>query len=491
MNYERSSRLLQSAGMSFSREKAALAVLLTAEILALYFATLHSSVFSPLPMPVTAVDRAIPFAPIFVVPYFSFYLLLFTPLLVTNDAQEFRDVAFGFGLIVFTSCVAFFFWPTAISTSYTHPLLRGLLAIDRPRNACPSLHASLSLYCALCVLRRIKTAFPRYALWTWTLVVIASALLTKRHAAVDVAAGAGLAWIVYSLIFRPVHVEADDSEGVLETLRIRDHPMEKTPGEIEATGRLDAGRRFPEFAIFVTLAAVGFSTSILALALPSVTTFAAGFLISTVALYSFPLLLQEGMHGLLLSSRRWNWVVSVLLGATLLISFSSYRVLRLRHHRNPGDPRDPDHHHSLFRPIVRLLRFVWLACGSLLYTILIPVSALKYGSATQRKLICTEYAFLFLIYSILLRAFSLRDLFLVWILPLLLAGTLTLIRGFAQRGIAEASHPFLAGRTTLFNPAFSFVLLNENHHQEHRLFPQIGSHRLLRSHKPIHPCDRQ
>ncbi len=478
--------------MSSYREKAALAVLLTAEILVLYFATLHSSVFNSIPMPVTAVDRAIPFAPLFVVPYFSFYLLLFTPLFVTNDAQEFRDVAFGFGLIVFTSCVAFFFWPTAISTSYTHPLLRGLLAIDRPRNACPSLHASLSLYCALCVLRRIKTGFPRYAFWTWTLVVIASALLTKRHAAVDVAAGAGLAWIVYSLIFRPVHVEADDSEGVLETLRIRDRTMVNTPEQIEAPRRLNAGRCFQDFAIFVTLAAIGISTSIWALAHSPAAALPAGILISTVALYSFPLLLQEGMHGLLLSSRRWNWMISALLGATLLISFSAYRVLYLRHHRHLGDPGNPDHSHihSHSRPTIWFLRFVWLTCGSLLYMILIPVSALKYGSATQRKLICTEYAFLFLIYSILLRAFSVRDVFLVWILPLLLAGSFTLIRGFTQRSIAEASDPYLAGRTMFPNPAFAFLMLNENHPLEHRLFPQIASFRFPRLHKSKNPSDR-
>lgn len=467
-------------------------MLLSVEVLILYFATLYSSFFNSIPMPVTAVDRTIPFAPLFVVPYFSFYLLVLMPLFVTNDSQEFRDVAFGFGLIVFTSCVAFFFWPTAISTSYTHPLLRGLLAIDLPRNACPSLHASLSLYCALCARRRIHAAFSRYALWTWTLVVIASALFTKRHAAVDIAAGAGLAWIVYSLIFRPIHVEAADSQVVLETLRIRNRPMEKTPGEIGAPGRLDAGGCFQDFAIFVTLAAIGFSISIWALALPSVTTFAGGVLVTAVALSSFPLLMHEGMHGLLLSSRRWNWIISVLLGATLLMSFSSYRVLHIRNHRHPGDPRNPDdsQNRSHSRSMVWFLYFIWLTCGSLLYMILIPVLALKYGSATQRKFICTEYAFLFLIYSILLRAFSVRDLSLVWILPLLLAGTFTVIRGFTQRGIAEASDPYRVGRTMLPNPAIALLLLNENHHLEHHLFPEIASYLLPRLHKSIKPGDR-
>jgi fatty acid desaturase/membrane-associated phospholipid phosphatase len=478
--------------MGSSRDKAALAVLLGAEVLILYFVTLHSSFFNSIPMPVTAIDRAIPFVPIFVVPYFSFYLLVLTPLFVTNDPQEFRDMAFGFGLIVFTSCVAFFFWPTAIATSYTHPLLRGLLAIDLPRNACPSLHASLSLYCALCARRRIHAAFSRYALWTWTLVVIASALLIKRHTAIDIAAGAGLAWVVYTLIFRPIHGEAADGEVVLENLRMRSRPMEKTPGEIGVPGRLDAGGRFRDFAIFVTLAAIGFSISIWALALPSVTALAAGILMTAVALNAFPLLLQEGACGLLLSSRRWNWIISGMLGATLLVSFSSYRVLHIRYLRHLGNPRNPDdcRSRSHSRSTAWFQHFVWLTCAALLYMIPIAVLALKYGSASQRKLICTEYAFLFLIYSILLRAFSVRDLFLVWILPLFLAGTFSVVRGIAQRGIAEAPDPFLAGRTMLPNPAIAFLLLNENSHLEHHLFPEMASYHLPRLHKSIKPGHR-
>jgi len=140
--------------------------------------------------------------------------------------------------------------------------------------------------------------------------------------------------------------------------------------------------------------------------------------------------------------------------------------------------------------MVWFLHFIWLTCASLLYMILIPVLALKYGSATQRKLICTEYAFLFLIYSILLRAFSVRDLLLVWILPLLLAGTFTVIRGITQRGIAEASDPYRLGRTMLPKPAIAFLLLNENHHLEHHLFPEIASYHLPRLHKSINPGDR-
>ena len=153
----------------------------TASILILYFGSLYSTVFDPILIPNTRVDRAIPFLPIFVIPYFSYYFFLPLPLFIIRDLESFRETAFGIGMIVLVSCVIFFFWPTAITTSYTDPLLRPLLAVDRPWNACPSLHASLTLFCALTMHRHIQSKAGRSALWGWTTLIIASALFTKRH----------------------------------------------------------------------------------------------------------------------------------------------------------------------------------------------------------------------------------------------------------------------------------------------------------------------
>ena len=48
------------------------------------------------------------------------------------------------------------------------------------------------------------------------------------------------------------------------------------------------------------------------------------------------LLLHEGMHGMLFSSRFWNRWVSVLLVTTFLMSLSAYQAMHLRHHTLPG-----------------------------------------------------------------------------------------------------------------------------------------------------------
>ena len=421
------------------REKAFLAVPLTLGILILYFGTLHSLFFDAISIPDTAVDRAIPFIPGFVVPYFSYYLLLLTPLLVIHESQELRDTAFGYWLIVFVSCIAFFFWPTAISTSYTDPLIRGLLAIDRPRNACPSLHASLSLFCALCTRRNLQSQIARYGLWIWTLLVVASTLLTKRHAVVDIAAGVMLGLIVYRLIFGPIY---------LETPGIRDGPAEKPRGNTEALGRYDSRKCFREFAIFVTLAAIGSSISIWAVAHSTVTMFAVGVVTTIVSLYSLLRLMHEGMHRQLLPNRHWNWISMVLLGFIFLVSFSALRVRHLRYLRYPSDPRDADEYRidSRSQHVMWFLHFVRRIWVSLLNPILIPASALRFGSATQRKLVCSEYALLFLVCSVLLRTFSVRSLFLVWILPMVLTGIFAAIRGSIQQVHKNAPNQYLATR---------------------------------------------
>ncbi|HEY2015253.1 MAG TPA: fatty acid desaturase [Bryobacteraceae bacterium] len=475
--------------MSTVSEKTGLFGLLGLMTAACYFGTLHAGMFAATTMPLTALDRAIPFVPQLVAVYLSFFLLILAPLFLIDDSRELRDTAFGFALIVTVSSVAFLLWPTAIPAASTAPLPSGLLAVDGERNACPSLHASLALYCTLCAQRRVRTFWARYGLWTWAVLVMFSALATKRHVAIDIAAGAALGWAIYRVLFRPEAVESIDSQPVIETLRIRNRLAQEMQEGFVALIRHDARKRAAEFAVFVSLAAMGFWLSIEARSLASTPLLAAGILLTAAALNSFPLLMHEGMHGVLLRDRRWNWLVSVLLGSTFLMSFTSYRVMHIRHHRYLGDARDPDdyHNYSRSRRMVWFLHFVRLTVGPLLYLVLIPVLALKHGSAAQRKAILAEYAILFAIYSSLVRRFPVRELFLVWFVPLLLLGVFIAIRGFTQHGITDASDPYLASRTMLPNPVIAFFLLNENYHLEHHLFPEVPSYHLARLHELIWP----
>lgn len=474
--------------MNPAGERLKLFLLMGALAAVVYFGTQHSTLYAAFPMPASAIDRVIRFQWWFIVPYLSFFLLIVLPLFIIGDRQQVRDVAFGFGLIVTISGVMFLFWPTAV-TSPVADSLKTLLALDTPRNACPSLHASLALFCTLCMNKTLESRWARLGLWMWAILAVISTVLIKRHVAIDIAAGAALGWLVHFILFREERTEDPDSAAVVETLRIRNQLAQESNQELAALRHHDGAERAKEFTFFFLLATAGMLLSIWSRSTAWTLGSVAGILVTAVALNSFPLLMHEGMHGILFPNRAWNWAVSVFLGATFLMSFSSYRVLHIRHHRYLGDPRDPDdyHNYSRSRGMVWFLHFVRLTFGPLLYVFLIPILALKYGTPAQRKHICIEYTILFAIYSALLRAVPARALFFVWFVPLLLMGVFTAIRGFTQHGITDAADPYLASRTMLPNPVIAFFLLNENYHLEHHLFPEMPSYHLARLHQLIWP----
>src|SRR5262249_26171446 len=161
-------------------------------------------------------------------------------------------------------------------------------------------------------------------------------------------------------------------------------------------------------------------------------------------------------------SRLWNSVSSVLLGSTFLMSFTAYRIMHARHHRFLGDPRDPDDYQNYVRPrsLLWCLHFMRLTVGSLLYLALIPILALKFGTNQDRRRILVESLFLLAVYSVLVRFVSGEVLLLAWLVPLLVVGSLTAVRGLAQHGITDATDPYLASRTVLPNPIVAFLLLH-------------------------------
>src|SRR4029453_18602998 len=251
-----------SSRMNLAREKTAVFATLGELTKVLYFGTLHNQLFAARVLAPTAVDTAIPFVPLFVIPYLSFFPLVLLPLLLISDRRELRDAAFGYGLIVAISSLMFLFWPTAIPYSDVHPLTRGVVAVDLDGNAFPSLHASLGIYCALWAWRKLPTPAARYGLFAWTSLVVVSALLIKRHLAVDIAGGVLLGWATAATLFRPDPAEAPDTEPVVETLRIRKKLARESSREFAALTRHDGRKRAGELAVFIALASTGLWVSV-------------------------------------------------------------------------------------------------------------------------------------------------------------------------------------------------------------------------------------
>jgi fatty acid desaturase len=214
-----------------------------------------------------------------------------------------------------------------------------------------------------------------------------------------------------------------------------------------------------------------------------------GVLLSAIAINALVLLQHEGMHGILLSNPLANRWVSVVLSFPVLMSFTAYQVLHIRHHVYLGDPRDPDNYANYTdRPRrLWLMHFLRLALGSFLYLLFIPVLALYHGTLEQRRRIVVEYVLLGLTAAAAAWLVPRELLLWGWGLPVVLVGYMTNLRGFTQHGIVEVSDPFTASRTMKPNPLVALCLLNENYHLEHHLFPEVPSYHLRRLHELIWP----
>jgi fatty acid desaturase len=73
-----------------------------------------------------------------------------------------------------------------------------------------------------------------------------------------------------------------------------------------------------------------------------------------------------------------------------------------------------------------------------------------------------------------------RVLLQVWLIPGVVVGYVSAVRALAQHALTHAHDPLLASRSVRSNPMVSFLLLNENYHLEHHLFPEVPSYHLPR-----------
>ena len=190
--------------VSHWRLKLALTSALSVGIIGGYSLISHHRWGRPHAIPVTWVDRRVPYRPGWVWAYQSLYGLTGTvPWLAATRRQVWRYAA---GLLVVTAVAfaTFILWPTA-SPRPAGPVPAGmavLFAWDGPYAAAPSLHAAYLVY-TLAVGRRILgRAVPAWVwagLALWGLAVLYATLAIREHYAVDLLAGGGLAVVAYQI----------------------------------------------------------------------------------------------------------------------------------------------------------------------------------------------------------------------------------------------------------------------------------------------------
>lgn len=167
-----------------------------------------------------SIDGLIPFVPLSLLLYLSFFAfyLLHKPLLAGSDSRRQRFWRMEIVLVVMSvvSCIFFLLFPTQIelrqqamldlaSGGYPAWLVnacRGLFLLDNEINAWPSIHVSQPLFIMLCVTRlQLYPPQKLSLLWLLLLGVMSSVLTLKQHYVWDAATGVLLALIAVQFYF--------------------------------------------------------------------------------------------------------------------------------------------------------------------------------------------------------------------------------------------------------------------------------------------------
>jgi len=149
------------------------------------------------------VDDRIPVLPAFVFPYLSLYVLLVVSIwrFLKAETRIFTIAALAIGLDLVISYLVFLFYqtrverPVILGSDVSSSILRTVYSLDKPFNAFPSLHTSLSALLALLWGRVGSRIQPAIAVWA--VFIIASTLFTKQHYIADVFGGMAVALISY------------------------------------------------------------------------------------------------------------------------------------------------------------------------------------------------------------------------------------------------------------------------------------------------------
>jgi membrane-associated phospholipid phosphatase len=189
--------------------KMAMALGLNLWALVPYYWLQHHRLFPVTVMPLAPVDEWIQFNDSAVWLYLSLFALMPVAPMQFLNTDQLRRYAIGVAGMSLIADLFFFFSPTAVlrpDVETTNLGYHYLTMFVSPANACPSLHASMAAFSALCYeqvaphMRRQQ--LWRIVLWIWAVGVIYATLATKEHVSLDAAAGFLLGSATYFWAFR-------------------------------------------------------------------------------------------------------------------------------------------------------------------------------------------------------------------------------------------------------------------------------------------------
>jgi len=124
-----------------------------------------------------------------------------------------------------------------------------------------------------------------------------------------------------------------------------------------------------------------------------------------------------------------------------------------------------------------------LIVGIYLYIPTVAIKGFQSARNTQKTDIVVEYAIMIAFYVAIFLLFPTVTIIKAWIIPLLIAGQLSNVRGIAEHGLMTAGNEFTDTRTVLSNWFVSFMMCNLNYHLAHHLFPGVPWYNLRKVHE--------
>lgn len=146
------------------------------------------------------IDRLIPFSPVAVWPYLSFFLIV--PLAYfACPPERLRWLRQSMQIAALCAGIVFVAWPTTMAYpdvpagTLSATLLAGLIGIDSAQNCFPSLHMALTVL-AILALHDRERPVRTLLLWLWGFVIGLSILQLRRHLFIDLVSGTALGFCV-------------------------------------------------------------------------------------------------------------------------------------------------------------------------------------------------------------------------------------------------------------------------------------------------------
>ena len=127
-----------------------------------------------------------------------------------------------------------------------------------------------------------------------------------------------------------------------------------------------------------------------------------------------------------------------------------------------------------------LLQWIRLTIAALVYVPMIPIIAWRRADRADRIRVAVECGLIAAVVLPILAIVPMRILLPAWVIPGVLVGYIAGVRGLTQHALTDSGDPLLASRSVRSNRVVAFLLLNENFHLEHHLFPEVPSYNLPR-----------